>query len=218
MTYEKICELNPQLKIYKTSDKEFIPFGKVISDICPNEFIKAAEFVAMPEVGSSYVPTLEAFENVNAINDIKVKYFGEMPIQAGYCWGYSDHLNAVEWHKSSEVNVAVTPLILFLGQVQDIVDNKIDSSKMKAFYVEKGEVLEVYATTLHFCPCQVEKSGFKCVVVLPQGTNVPLDGEYEDKIMFRKNKWILCHVDNEALIARGVVRGVTGINFEVKGE
>ena len=141
-----------------------------------------------------------------------------MPIQAGYCWGYSDHLNAVEWHKSSEVNVAITPLILFLGQVQDIVDNKIDSSKINAFYVEKGEVLEVYATTLHFCPCQVEDTGFKCVVVLPEGTNVPLDGEYEDKIMFRKNKWILCHVDNEALIARGVVPGVTGVNFEVKGE
>ncbi len=125
-------------------------------------------------------------------------------------------MNAVEWHKSSEINVATTDLILFLGSVQDIVDRKIDSSKIKAFYVEKGEVLEVYATTLHFCPCQVSSEGFGCVVVLPKGTNVPLDGEYDDKLMFRKNKWILAHIDNEGLIARGVIAGVTGENYEVK--
>ena len=218
MTYSEIVRLNPDFKIYKTSDKEFIPFGKVINDISPDEFIEASKTVEMPEVGSSYVPSLEEFEKTNVKDDVKVKDYGEMPIQADYCWGFSDHLNAVEWHKSSEVNVAITPLVLFLGQVQDIVDNKIDSSKIKAFYVEKGEVLEVYATTLHFCPCQVEKTGFKCVVILPEGTNVPLDGEYEDKIMFRKNKWILSHVDNEALIARGVVPGVTGVNFQIKGE
>ena len=58
-----------------------------------------------------------------------------MPTQAGYCYGFSNQLNAVEWHISSEVNVAITPMILFLGSVQDIVDRKIDSSKIKAFYV-----------------------------------------------------------------------------------
>ena len=60
------------------------------------------------------------------------------------------------------------------------------------------------------------EEGFGCVVVLPKGTNVPLEGEYEDKLMFRKNKWILCHVDNQGLIDRGVIAGVTGENYEVK--
>lgn len=218
MTYAEIVKLNPHLKIYKTSDKEFIPFGKVINDIDAEQFIKAATSVASPESGSVYVPELDEFKELDAAKEIEINYFGELPAQVGYCYGYSNQLNAVEWHKSSEVNVAVTPLILFLGQVQDIVDRKIDSSKLKAFYVEKGEVLEVYATTLHFCPCQVEKTGFGCVVVLPEGTNVPLEGEYEDKLMFRKNKWILAHVDNQGLIDRGVIPGVTGENYLVKGE
>lgn len=218
MTYSEIVKLNPHLKIYKTSDKEFIPFGKVIKDIDAAQFIEAAKSVKNPENGSVYVPELDEFKSLKASKDVEINYFGEMPTQAGYCYGYSNQLNAVEWHISSEVNVAITPMILFLGSVQDIVDRKIDSSKIKAFYVEKGEVLEVYATTLHFCPCQVEKTGFGSVVVLPRGTNTPLDGEYEDKLMFRKNKWLLAHVDNNKLIERGVIPGVTGENYLVKGE
>lgn len=214
--YEKIVKLNPEIKIYRTSDKEFTPYGQVIKDIDSTPFIDAAKKAEKVENGSMYLPTFAPFEELAETKEIGIKYFGEMPTQMGYCYGYSNKLNAVEWHKSSEINVAVTPLILFLGQVQDIVDRKIDSSKIKAFYVEKGEVLEVYATTLHFCPCQVQESGFGCVVGLPEGTNVPLEGEYEDKLMFRKNKWILSHVDNEALIARGVIPGVTGTNFEIK--
>lgn len=216
--YADIVKLNPHIKIYKTSDPEFVPFGKRICDIDPSELLSAAKSVKNPESGSMYVPKLDAFQTTKAAEEIAIKCFGEMPTQVGYCYGYSNMLNAVEWHKSSEINVAVTPLVLILGSVQDIVDEKIDSSKLKAFYIEKGEVIEVYATTLHFCPCQVEKTGFGCVVALPEGTNVPLEGEYEDKLLFRKNKWILAHVENEGLIARGVKPGVTGENYVIKGE
>ena len=214
--YADIVKKNPHLKIYRTSDTEFVPFGYRINDIDSKPFIEASEKADEVKEGSLYVAEADYFKDLDAAKDIEIKYYGELPAQAGYCYGFSNKLNAVEWHKSSEVNIATTDLILFLGSVQDIVDRKIDSSKIKAFYVEKGEVLEVYATTLHFCPCQVSEEGFGCVVVLPKGTNVPLEGEYEDKLMFRKNKWILAHVDNEGLIARGVIPGVTGENYEVK--
>lgn len=214
--YADIVKKNPHLKIYRTSDPEFVPFGYVINDIDADAFIEASKKADEVKEGSLYVAEADYFKDLDAAKDIEIKYFGELPAQAGYCYGYSNKLNAVEWHKSSEINVATTDLILFLGSVQDIVDRKIDSSKIKAFYVEKGEVIEVYATTLHFCPCQVSEEGFGCVVVLPKGTNVPLEGEYEDKLMFRKNKWILAHVDNKGLIDRGVIAGVTGENYEVK--
>lgn len=214
--YADIVKKNPHLKIYRTSDPEFIPFGYRITDIDANAFIEASKKADEVKEGSLYVAEADYFKDLDAAKDVEIKYYGELPAQAGYCYGYSNKLNAVEWHKSSEINVATTDLILFLGSVQDIVDRKIDSSKIKAFYVEKGEVLEVYATTLHFCPCQVSEEGFGCVVVLPKGTNVPLEGEYEDKLMFRKNKWILAHVDNQGLIDRGVIAGVTGENYEVK--
>ncbi len=214
--YADIVAKNPHLKIYRTSDPEFIPFGYRINDIDADAFIEASKKAESIEEGSLYVAEADYFKDLDVAKDVEIKYYGELPAQAGYCYGYSSKLNAVEWHKSSEINVATTDLILFLGSVQDIVDRKIDSSRIKAFYVEKGEALEVYATTLHFCPCQVSEDGFGCVVVLPKGTNVPLEGEYEDKLMFRKNKWILSHVDNQALIDRGVIPGVTGENYEVK--
>ena len=38
----------------------------------------------------------------------------------GYCNGKNRKLNALEYHRSSEVNVAVTDMILLTGMEQDI--------------------------------------------------------------------------------------------------
>ena len=40
--------------------------------------------------------------------------------------------------------------------------------------------------------------------------------ETEEKLLFRKNKWIIAHVENETLINRGVIAGITGTNYEIK--
>lgn len=213
--FEQVVKNNPQLKIYRTSDKEFIPYGRVIKDIDVSEFFEAAKKAEKVESGSAYLAEADYFKDLNVAKEIKNKCYGEMPTETGFCYGYNNILGAAEWHTGSEVNVALTPLILFLGQVQDIVDRKLDSSKIKAFYVEKGEALEVYATTLHYCPCQVTPDGFACVVVLPDGTNTDLENVYEDKLLYRKNKWIICHVDNKELIERGVIAGITGENYTV---
>ncbi len=139
-----------------------------------------------------------------------------MIVLVGYCFGHNNFLNATEWHTSSEINIAVTPLVLILGHVWDIVDGKIDSSEFKAFYLPKGTVAEIYATSLHFCPCEVGKNGFGCVVALPKGTNTDLTVKPEDKKIFRKNKWIIAHEENKALIQRGVLTGITGKNYIIK--
>ncbi len=213
--YNKLKALNPEIKFFKTADNEFSAYGRVVDYINADEFISAASKVQMPECGSVYTPSLAEFEDLTAAKEICDTSFGEMDTQIGFCYGHSNQLNAVEWHKSSEINVAVTPLVLILGSVQDIKDGKIDSSSLKAFYVEKGEALEIYSTTLHFCPCEVQKEGFGMVVALPKGTNTPLEGDHADKLLFRKNKWIIAHIDNEKLISLGVVPGVTGENYTI---
>ena len=50
---------------------------------------------------------------------------------------------------------------------------------------------------------------------LLEGTNVPLDGEPDDKLLFRKNKWLIAHEDNAELIAKGVVPGIYGPNYSL---
>ena len=59
-------------------------------------------------------------------------------------------------------------------------------------------------------------AGFGCIVVLPQGTNVPLNEPAADPVLFRQNKWVLCHVENETLKDRGVVPGITGWNLRIE--
>ena len=166
--------------------------------------------------GSVYVASEPKFEALAIKKTIEDNLFGTLPMQMGYCWGHSNFLNAAEWHTSSEVNIAITDLVLFLGHNYEMKDCKIDSSLFKAFYVPAGTVIEVYATSLHFCPCEVSTEGFGCVVCLPVGTNTDLEKPSTDGILFRKNKWIVCHNDNEALVARGVKRGISGTNFELK--
>ncbi len=213
---EKLMQLNPEIEFYDVNDKEFAPFGKIIKNLDTTEIIKVAKKIPNPDSGSSYVPSYEEFEVLKIADDIKNNYFGTMPTQIGYCWGHNNLMNATEWHISSEINIAVTPLVLILGHIWDINDGKIDSSKFKAFYLPTGTAVEVYSTSLHFCPCEVENNGFGCVVGLPKDTNTNLAVETANKLLFRKNKWIIAHSENETLINKGVVSGITGINYEIK--
>lgn len=198
------------------SDPVFASFGRIIKSLDATEIIEAAKKIPNPESGSSYLPSVESFEFLKIASEIENEFFGSLATQIGYCWGHSNFLNATEWHTSSEINIAVTPLVLILGHIWDTQDGKIDSSKFKAFYLPTGTVVEVYATTLHFCPCEVSKDGFGCVVGLPIGTNTDLTVKKDDPMLFRKNKWIIAHVENEALKNKGVVSGITGTNYEIK--
>ena len=213
---EKLKTLNPEIEFYDVSDREFASYGKIINNLDTTEIIEVAKKIQNPESGSSYAPSQEEFETLKIASDIENNYFGTLPTQVGYCWGHNNLMNATEWHFSSEINIAVTPLVLILGHVWDIENGKIDSSKFKAFYLPAGAVVEVYSTTLHFCPCEVENNGFGCVVGLPKDTNTNLTVETEEKLLFRKNKWIIAHVENETLINRGVIAGITGTNYEIK--
>ena len=164
----------------------------------------------------SLLKTLEAFEKLDIAEKIRIDFFGEMDTQIGYCWGNNNCFDATEWHTSSEINIAVTPLVIIVGHLWDVKNNSIDTSMFKAFYVPAGTVLECYATTLHYGPCEVQKDGFGWVVALPKGTNTALDGEYDDKLLWAKNKWLISHVENTALVSEGAVGGVTGINYKIE--
>ena len=211
----KLKKLNPNLPFYKVTDKEFCHFGRVLNNLSTDGFLYEAEKLDYPQSGSTYLPSVKALESVAEAKKIVNEIYGEMPTQIGCCYGYNSLMNATEWHTSSEVNIAVTDLVLILGHIWDLEDHKIDSSTFKAFFVPKGTAIEVYATTLHFCPCQVSDDGFNCIVVLPKGTNTPLDETPNDPLLFRKNKWIIAHNENKGLIDRGVIAGISGVNFKV---
>lgn len=205
------------MQILKVTDEAFGQYGKVITGIDVADIIRAMEQTPCPK-DVVYVPSEAALEACASAEKIGASLYGGMPIQIGYCNGNNYLLNAVEYHRDSEVNIAVTDMILILGKEQDITpEQTYDSAKMEAFLVPAGTVIEVYATTLHYAPCNVAKSGFKAVVVLPKGTNTELSpftkATKEDDLLFAKNKWLLSHP--EAKID-GSVAGIIGENLDIR--
>ncbi len=212
---ERLKRLNPELEFFRITDEEFKKYGKVL-DINTDEFVEICGKIQKPESGSSYLLSVNELENAKGASKIKDALFGGCDAQIGLCHGYSSQMNALEFHNSAEINVAATPLVLLLGLRYEMEGNEYDSKKIKAFYLEKGEAALIFGTSLHFCPCQVSDNGFSCVVVLPKDTNDVLDFKTDDKLLFKKNKWILCHDENNTLIDRGVHPGIHGINYMVK--
>ncbi|MCC8162832.1 MAG: DUF4867 family protein, partial [Lachnospiraceae bacterium] len=144
--------------------------------------------------------------------------YGELPIQIGYCNGKNYLLNALEYHRSSEINVMGTDAILLVGSQQDVTDDfTYDTSLVEAFLVPKGTAVELYATTLHYAPCSAQKSGFQVAVVLPKDTNLPLEASHEgweDRLLTAKNKWLIGHP--EGGLPEGSPLGLVGENLSVK--
>lgn len=216
MNLKELQEKNPELKLYEVDDAAFAEYGRRITGVDVAEIIEAGKKIAFPEEGSMYEASTPAFEELEIAGWIQKNCYGELPTQVGYCYGHSHFLNAWEWHTSSEINIAVTDMVLILAKLSDLKNGTIDSSTAKAFLLHAGDIVEVYATSLHFCPCEVDRDGFGCVVALPKDTNVPLEEKAENPLLFRKNKWLIAHEANEGLIARGVVPGITGPNYEIK--
>jgi hypothetical protein len=164
-----------------------------------------------------YVPSVKELEACPEYKQVAESLYGGMPIQIGYCNGNNVLLNAVEYHRDSEINVAVTDLIMLWGSQADITeDYKYDTSKVVAFHIPAGTAVECYATTLHYAPCNYEGNKFKCVVVLPKGTNTDLDFKAdatpEDKLLFARNKWLIGHPDAKI---DGAFNGLIGENIDV---
>ena len=212
---EILKEKNPEIEIYSIRDNEFRKYGNVL-DIDTDEIVSACNKLKKPSSKSEYMASVESLEKLKMSENLREIMFGGCPAQIGITHGYNNFMNGLEYHRCSEINIAATPLVLILGLQYDMDGYEYDSSKMKAFYLEKGDAVEVYATSLHFCPCQVGDDGFSCVVVLPKDTNTLLDRPSSDRLLFKKNKWIICHDENQELIDRGIYPGIHGKNYEIK--
>lgn len=206
------------LAVKPVTDQAFRAYGKVVTGYETGGILTVMGSTPLPD-DVIYVPSVKELEQLDISKEIEKRLYGQMPIQVGYCNGHNKKLNAVEYHRDSEINIAVTDLILILGKQQDITSEfTYDSGLMEAFLVPAGTVIEVYATTLHYAPCHVEEGGFRCVVVLPRGTNTDLEplGETdfkEDRLLFAKNKWLIGH--KEGGLSEGAYIGITGENLSV---
>lgn len=204
------------MQIQKVTDASFRAYGKVLEGYDFSRLLKEMEHTPLPSDDVIYVPSVEELEALPVAEELKNRAFGGLPIEIGYCNGNNKKLNALEYHRSSEINVAVSDAILLIGKQQDVEpDYTYDTSKVEAFLVPAGTAIEVYATTLHYAPCTVDgNEGFRVVVVLPKDTNTeltfPVGKEGEDRLITAKNKWLIAHEDAKI---EGAFNGLKGENI-----
>jgi hypothetical protein len=211
--------------IYSVEDPQFVSYGRIVKGFDIQAWISYMENeTPIPSQGNIYLPSNNQMEQQPVCTAMSDSLYGGMPIQIGYCNGRNTTYNGFEYHKGSEINVAVTDFMLVLGHSYEIHDLSYDVSQAEVFFVKKGTVIEMYSTTLHLSPCRVNEEGFKDIIVLPRGTNTPLleeekkqkaSGDPESKLLLLRNKWVIAHPKRKPLIDQGAYPGVTGENKEL---
>ncbi len=206
--------------IVPVTDKSFKEYGRVIGGYDSSDLLSRMGRISMPENGTSYEASIKSLEDCDLFDEYRDGLYGGMPIQIGMCWGYNTKLNCLEYHRDSEVNIGESDFVLLLAKESQIEDGKLDTSLVKAFLVPRGVAVEVYATTMHYAPCQVSKNGFRVAVLLPRGTNTQKPSfkamNEEDRWMTARNKWLLAHKDTDEARS-GAHVGLVGENIDIEG-
>ncbi len=206
------------MKIYSVFDKAFKPYGQV-HDGFPTEEILST--LAKTPVTDGVVYTAEdaALQQLAVTEELSATVYGGMPIQMGLCNGHNTKLNCLEYHRDSELNLGTGDFILLLAKQEEVTDGKLDTAKVMAFRVPAGVLVEVYATSLHYAPCQTDSEGFQVLVVLPKGTNgvKPEQAKVyggDDKLLWACNKWLIAHPETGEA-AEGAFAGLIGENIDI---
>ena len=156
------------MEIKKITDPAFRKYGRIVQGIDFSELVEVLKNETPLPENVAYEPSIAALEATQTAKELQKKTYGELAVQVGYCNGHNYKLNAVEYHRNSEINVAATDAVLIVGMQQDIADDfTYDTAKMEAFLVPAGTAVEIYATTLHYAPCSANEGGFKVGIVLP---------------------------------------------------
>lgn len=210
------------VSILPVTDPAFAPYGRILTGWDFSGMTAWMEScAAIPETGNIYLASVPELEALEPAKELETVFYGGMPCQIGYCNGRNTTYNGFEYHKGSEINVAVTDFMLVLGHTWQMKGGTFRVEDAQVFFVEKGTALEMYQTTLHLSPCRVSDEGFKDIVVLPRGTNTPLPekhatGDPESRLLLQRNKWVIAHPEREPLMKQGAFPGLLGENKELR--
>lgn len=219
MMISRLKKLNPGVEFYSVFDPEFGPYGRVLACSADGEFRSAFERQPIPGEGNHYEASVAELEQTAFIRGIRRSVFGDMDIQAGYCNGRGHMMNALEYHKCSEVNFSSTGLVLLLALPGQLHGGRLDSSCVAGFYLPPLVAAEIFPLVLHFAPCRTSPGGFNCLVVLERGVNSPVEppapsAEGEERLLRMRGKWLTCHPDSPQA-ALGAFVGISGDNIDL---
>ena len=207
------------VEILSVTDASFREYGQIVDGYDKEELLALLRSEIEIPQNMAYVPKDERLMRLPIAKEISERFYGGMPAALGWVSGHNTKLNCLEYHRDSELNLGTEDFILLLGRrTQMETDHTFDTSKVKAFLIPAGVMVEIYATTLHYAPCQADARGFRVFAVLPDGSNTkkpeirPMNEE--DRLLFAKNKGLLAHPDSQEAAA-GAFVGLKGTNIDI---
>lgn len=207
------------MEIFAVTDPSFREYGQIVEGYDKEELLTFLRSEIEIVQNMAYVPKDERLMRLSIAREISERFYGGMPVALGWVCGHNTKLNCLEYHRDSELNLGSEDFILLLGRrIQMEDDGTFDTARVRAFLVPAGVMVEIYATTLHYAPCQADDHGFRVFAVLPDGSNTekpeitPVNEE--DRLLFARNKWLLAHPDSQEAAA-GAFVGLKGTNLDI---
>ena len=108
------------MKIYRITDAEFAPYGKIIEGYAVQELLSALESETPLPDGCDYMPEEAAIQMLPAALTLEKVLFGGLPVQFGCCNGHNTKLNCLEYHRSSEILLGTEAFILLVSIEEEI--------------------------------------------------------------------------------------------------
>ena len=103
-------------------DSRFAPYGQVLEGYDFAELLRIMEETTpCPEDGTVYVASVPELEVLSVAAELRDRGFGGMPIQIGYCNGANTRLSCLEYHRTSELDIAVSDMVLLVARQPEIV-------------------------------------------------------------------------------------------------
>ena len=127
------------MKIQNVSDTSFKKYGKILKGYPTDKILKEMQHTPLPD-DVIYVPSVDTLEATSDAKIFQGKGFGGLDIEVGYCNGNNHKLNGLEYHRSSEINIAVNDLVLILvhSRISQTNSNMIHR-KQKHFWSQKEQ-------------------------------------------------------------------------------
>lgn len=203
------------MEIISVHDRRFSAYGQVLEGFDLEELTRRLEeSTPMPAEGTVYVPSVPELEALPAARALRDRGFGGLDIQIGYCNGKNARLTCLEYHRTSEIDIAATDMIFLLARQQELEEYRLDTGCVRAFFAPRGTAVELFATTLHYAPCGAAAGAeFRMGCVLPRRTNgarPPAECRgAEDRLLWGCNKWVIAGADTQEA-AEGAFVGITG--------
>ena len=202
--FHKLASVRRKLEGEKTAkypsvfSVEFERFGKVIEGVDTARITSLLDKTPLVKNGTVYVRSEPVLEEPEIMSDLCNRVFGGQKIQIGYCNGNNRTLNALEYHRSAELNIPQTDTLVIVAPHSAIHEGIIDTQDCETFLIPARTAVLFYETTLHYAPCTADDADFfRVCCVLPKDTNTqkpPLNRtDGEASLITHNNKWLFAH-------------------------